>query len=50
MGDKVGDYDGTSRTPLTSLSCITLHYRALPCQALLRTSFSILPKEMMHKL
>ena len=34
MGDNVGDYDGTSRTPLISLAappCPTLPYSVLSC-------------------
>ena len=50
MGDNVGDDDGTSRTPLIALPCATLHYRALPYLALLRLSFSILCREIMHEL
>ena len=50
MGDNVGDDDGTSRTPLISPPCSTLHYRALPCLALLCLSFSVLFKELMYKL
>ena len=50
MGDDEGDDDGRSRTPLISLPCATLHYRALPYLPLLCLSFSILCREIMHKL
>ena len=57
MGDNVGDGDGTGRTPPISqpcttyraLPCTALSYPALPCPALLRLSFSILFRELMHK-
>ena len=47
IGDSVGDEDGTSRTPLISLlPCTTLHYRALPCLALLGLAFTVLFREI----
>ena len=42
MGDNVSDDDETSRTPIISLPCVTLHHHALPYLALLCLSFSIL--------
>ena len=50
MGDNVGDDDGTSRAPLISLPCTTLHYHALLCLALLCLYFGILFREIMHNL
>ena len=50
MGDNVSDDDETSRTPIISLPCVTLHHHALPYLALLCLSFSILCREIMRKL
>ena len=50
MGDNVGDYDETSRTPhilLPSLPCSTLPYSVLSCLVCL-LEFNV--EEIMHKL
>ena len=55
-GNNVGDDDRTSRTPLISLPCTTLHYLAIPCATLsypatlfcLSLEFNV--EEVMHKL